>query len=168
MRKIIIIGSGGSGKSTLARKLSKILNIKVYHLDMLLWKPNWIGVSREEQIRIQNEILKNDEWIIDGNYSRTIDLRINAADTIIFLDLPRIICLFRVFKRYFKYLHKSRPDMVEGNKERINFDFLKWIWNYPKVIKPIIMNKLKDASNDKKILIMKSPKDIKRLLKSLP
>lgn len=168
MRKIIIIGSGGSGKSTLARKLSKILNIKVYHLDMLLWKPNWIGVSREEQIRIQNEILKNDEWIIDGNYSRTIDLRINAADTIIFLDLPRIICLFRVFKRYFKYRNKSRPDMVEGNKERINFDFLKWIWNYPKVIKPIIMNKLKDASNDKKILIMKSPKDIKRLLKSLP
>lgn len=65
-KKIILIGSGGSGKSTLARQLGNKLNIKVHHLDALFWKPNWEGVPREEQIAVQNNLIKDEKWIIDG------------------------------------------------------------------------------------------------------
>src|SRR5690242_17455985 len=95
MKKIILIGSGGSGKSTLARQLGNKLNIKVHHLDALFWKPNWEGVPREEQIAVQNNLIKDEKWIIDGNYGGTMDIRLNAADTIIFLDIHRTICIYR-------------------------------------------------------------------------
>lgn len=87
----MLIGSGGSGKSTLARQLGNILNIQVYHLDAIFWKPNWEGVSKEEQISIQTDLVKKDEWLIDGNYGGTLDIRMDAADTIIFLDINRTI-----------------------------------------------------------------------------
>ena len=74
MKKIILIGSGGAGKSTLAKHLGEKLGIKVFHLDALLWKPNWVGVPREEQIQVQNELVKNEQWIIDGNYGATMDI----------------------------------------------------------------------------------------------
>lgn len=111
MKKIILIGSGGSGKSTLARQLGNKLNIKVHHLDTLFWKPNWEGVPKEEQRTVQNELVKGEKWIIDGNYGGTMDIRINAADTIIFLDIHRTICVYRAFKRIVQYRNKTRPDM---------------------------------------------------------
>ncbi|QFK70566.1 DNA topology modulation protein [Pradoshia sp. D12] len=132
MKKIMLIGSGGSGKSTLARQLGEKLNINVYHLDSLFWKPKWVGVPKEEQIQVQYELVTKEYWIIDGNYSSTMDIRINAADTIIFLDIPRTICIYRAFKRMFQYQNKTRPDMGEGCEERFSFEFLKWIWEYPK------------------------------------
>jgi adenylate kinase family enzyme len=87
MKKIILIGSGGSGKSTLARKLGDKLEIDVYHLDALFWKPNWEGAPKDEQRKVQNDLVKKEEWIIDGNYGGTMDIRLNAADTVIFLDI---------------------------------------------------------------------------------
>lgn len=129
MKKIILIGSGGSGKSTLARQLGEKLKIKVYHLDALFWKPNWIGAPKDEQRKVQNDLVKEEEWIIDGNYGGTMDIRLNAADTIIFLDFPRIICVFRAFKRMVQYRNKIRPDMGEGCEERFSVEFFKWIWN---------------------------------------
>jgi len=113
MKRIILIGSGGSGKSTLARQLGAKLKLKVYHLDALFWKPNWVGVPKNEQRKIQNELVKNETWIIDGNYGGTMDIRLNAADTIIFLDVHRTICVYRVFKRMLQYRNKTRPDMGE-------------------------------------------------------
>lgn len=116
MKKIALIGSGGSGKSTLARKLGKKLNIEVYHLDALLWKPNWTPTSKEEQRNIQNELVKKDQWIIDGNYSGTMDIRLNAADAIILVDISRVRCVYRVLKRMIQYRGKSRPDMARRSQ----------------------------------------------------
>src|SRR5699024_1821495 len=103
MKKIILIGSGGAGKSTLARQLGAALQIEVIHLDALFWKPNWTPVQREKQVEIQKELVNKEEWIIDGNYGGTIDIRLQAADTIIFLDIPRTICVYRAFKRMIQY-----------------------------------------------------------------
>ncbi len=85
MKKIVLIGSGGAGKSTLARQLGEVLKINVYHLDALFWKPNWVGVPKDDQRNIQNKLVEKEEWIIDGNYGGTMEIRLNAADTIIFL-----------------------------------------------------------------------------------
>lgn len=167
MKKIILIGSGGAGKSTLSNELSKKLNIPVYHLDYFLWRPNWQGVPREEQIIIQNELISKDEWIIDGNYGGTLDIRLNAADTIIFLDIHRIICVYRVLKRMLKYRNKQRPDMAEGCEERLDFGFLKWIWNYPNTKRQETINKLNHLMNDKNIIVLKSLKEIKHFIENV-
>lgn len=163
----MLIGSGGSGKSTLARQLGNILNIQVYHLDAIFWKPNWEGVSKEEQISIQTDLVKKDEWLIDGNYGGTLDIRMDAADTIIFLDINRTICTIRTLKRMLKYRNKTRPDMGEGCEEKFDFDFLRWIWNYPKMKRPDILRKLHDLPENKQIIILKSKKDVQTFLEYL-
>ncbi|MCP1495110.1 adenylate kinase family enzyme [Peribacillus frigoritolerans] len=167
MKKIAIIGSGGSGKSTLARKLGEKLKSDVYHLDSLFWKPNWVGVPKEEQRKVQNKLVKKEEWIFDGNYGGTMDIRFNAADTIIFLDIPRIICVYRAFKRILQYHNGTRPDMGEGCEERFSFEFFKWIGEYPRTKRPEILEKLDQHSKDKEIIILNSPKEIKHFLEKV-
>ncbi|MBJ7947726.1 MULTISPECIES: DNA topology modulation protein [Bacillus cereus group] len=165
MKKIILIGSGGSGKSTLAKQLGNKLNIKVHHLDALFWKANWEGVPREEQRKVQKNLIKEEKWIIDGNYGGTMDLRLNAADTIIFLDIHRTICVYRAFKRIVQYRNKTRPDMGAGCEERLDLQFFKWIWEYPNKKKPTILKRLDQLSKGKEVIILKSPNEVKRFLK---
>lgn len=167
MKKIIVIGSGGSGKSTLARSLGEKLNIQVYHLDALFWKPNWVGVPKDEQRKVQNELVRKQQWIIDGNYGGTMDIRIKAADTIIFLDIHRIICVYRAFKRMIQYRNRTRPDMAEGCEERLDFQFLKWIWDYPKTKKPDILKSLEELSTEKNIIVLKTPYGVKQFIDNI-
>lgn len=167
MKKIAIIGSGGSGKSTLARKLGELLKIEVFHLDALFWNPGWVGTSKQEQQLVQNELVGQESWIVDGNYSGTIDIRLNKADTIIFLDISRTICVYRVIKRWIQYRNKTRPDMGEGCEERVSIEFLKWVWEYPKSKKPLILKKLASFANEKEIVILHSPTEVEQFLNKL-
>ncbi|MGJ9385486.1 DNA topology modulation protein [Salipaludibacillus sp. CF4.18] len=148
----------------MARQLGGKLKIKVYHLDALFWKPNWVGVPKDEQRKVQNELVRNEDWLIDGNYGGTIDIRLNAADTIILLDIHRTLCIYRAFKRMMQYRNKTRPDMGEGCEERFDLNFLKWIWNYPKTKRPEILKRLEQLSKDKQIIILKSPKEVQKFL----
>lgn len=167
MNKIILIGSGGSGKSTLAKQLGNKLNIKVHHLDALFWKPNWEGVSKEEQRTVQNELVKEEHWIIDGNYGGTMDIRLKAADTIIFLDIHRTICVYRAFKRVIQYRNKTRPDVGAGCEERFDLPFFKWIWNYPKTKRPTILKGLGQLPKEKKVIVLKSPNEVREFLEHI-
>ncbi|MCD8879246.1 AAA family ATPase [Staphylococcus kloosii] len=165
MQKIIVIGSSGSGKSTFSRKLSRVMNIPVYHLDALFWKPNWHMRNLPEKIDIQDAILKQEKWVIDGNYTDILDDRLKFADTVIFLDLPRIICYYKVFTRLFKNLGKTRIDMGIGFKERITFTFLTYIWKYPKYKKTFLLNKLFKLNDDKSVYHLNKLKDINAFIK---
>lgn len=167
MKKIALIGSGGSGKSTLAGKLGEKLDIKVYHLDALLWQPNWQPTSKEEQRRVQKDLVEKNEWIIDGNYNGTMDIRLNAADLILFLDFSRVLCTYRVLKRTVQYRHLSRPDMAEGVKERFSLEFIKWVWNYPKTNRLIVIEKLGKLPEEKKVIVLKSPRQAQNFLKNM-
>ncbi|PYZ96512.1 topology modulation protein [Alteribacter lacisalsi] len=164
MRKIAIIGSGGAGKSTFARTLGEKINIDVHHLDTLFWKPGWVGVPKEKQREVQNELVQEDEWIIDGNYSSTMDIRLQAADTVIFLDLPRTTCALRVLKRSVLYRKRPRPDMADGCVERVSPHFLKWVWQYPRTRRPRILEKLETLKSNKQIIVLSSPKEIREFL----
>jgi len=101
---------------------------------------------------VKAELVKKEEWIIDGNFNATMDIRLNVADTIIYVDISRVICIYRVLKRMIQYRGKSRLDMAAGVNERFDIDFLKWVWDYPKTKKPLILEKLEQLPNDKKIL----------------
>ncbi|KAB2334428.1 DNA topology modulation protein [Cytobacillus depressus] len=167
MKKVVLIGSGGSGKSKLARQLGEKLKLNVYHLDALFWKPNWVGVPKDKQRKVQNDLVKKEEWIIDGNYGGTMEIRLNAADTIIFLDIHRTICVYRAFKRMLQYRNKTRPDMGEGCSERLDLAFLKWIWDYPKTKRPEILKRLQQLSEDKQVIILKSPTEVQQFLEKV-
>ncbi|MCA1031458.1 DNA topology modulation protein [Bacillus timonensis] len=167
MKKVVIIGSGGAGKSTLARKLGEKLQLDVHHMDRLFWKPGWVLATRDEQIALQKELTENEAWVFDGNYSGTLQIRLQAADTIIFLDFPRLLCLYRVLKRRWMYHNKTRPDMAEDCPEKLDLQFLKWVWSYPSAKKPGIMEELKKLPSDKKVYILKSPKEVEQFLHTI-
>lgn len=128
MNRIMVIGVGaGVGKSTFAHRLGELTGIEVTHLDRLYWHPNWVEAPLEEFRAAQEQIVQNERWIIEGNYSRTFDIREPSADTIIYLELPLLVCLYRVLKRRVLYHGKTRDDIGEGCEEKIDWAFLKYI-----------------------------------------
>lgn len=167
MKKILVIGSSGSGKSTFARKLGDLLKIKVIHLDSHFWHPGWIETPKDEWPGVVERLLERDTWIMDGNYSGTLEKRILACDTIIFLDLPRTICLARVLKRRIAYCNRSRPDLAEGCPERLDWEFLKWVWGYPKRTRPGTIELLEKFSESKEVIWLRSQSVLDRFLKNV-
>ena len=138
-KKILVVGPGGAGKSTFSKSLSQVLNIPVYHLDKIYWLPNWEHISREELIEKVHKITSTDEWIIDGNYSGSLDERVPVAEVIIFLDFNILMCVNSAIKRALKSRKKQRDDLTEGCLEKIDknfFDFLNWIWVFRKKNRP--------------------------------
>jgi adenylate kinase family enzyme len=131
-KKIMVIGSPGSGKSTFSKKLAEKTGIPLIHLDKEYWNYGWIETPREEWIKKQKKLLDAEEWIIDGNYGSTINLRAEKADTIICFKLSRYICIMRYLKRVITNINKIRTDMTEGCYEKIDFEFMKYIWNFSK------------------------------------
>lgn len=167
MKKIVIIGSGGAGKSTLAIQLGEILNIPVLHLDKLYWQAGWIEPSSDDWERRVEELLKAESWVMDGNFGGTMEMRLAACDTAIFMDFPRMICLYRVIKRRLKYRNTNRPDMTEGCNEKIDLEFLDWVWNYRKIKKPKVEKILQKFESEKTIIRLKSPKEVEEFISSV-
>jgi adenylate kinase family enzyme len=167
MKKFLIIGSGGAGKSTLSRQFGNILNLEVIHLDSLYWHPGWVETPKPEWRQIVQELIERESWIMDGNYGGTMDIRLLAADTIIFFDFPGFLCLWRVIKRGWQYAGKTRPDMGLDCPERLDWEFLKWVWTYPRDRRPAILEKLNQLATDKKVIILRSPSQVKQLLQNI-
>ena len=123
MERILIIGNAGSGKTTFAKQLASKLNLPVIHLDNIYWHGNWEHLTRDAFDAALQEQLNKPRWIIDGNFNRTIPHRLQYCDTVIFFDLPTIICLWGITRRIFANYGKTREDM--GGNCREFFDAQK-------------------------------------------
>ena len=167
MQKIIVIGSSGAGKSTFATRLHEVTGIELIHLDQIHWRPNWVEPPKDEWREIVADVIKRKSWIMDGNYSGTMEMRITACDTVIFLDLPRIVCVWRILKRVLKHRKTTRPDMAEGCCEKFDFVFLKWVWDYPNRSKPKVEAFLNEYRNEKNVFRLKSTQDIEDFFMNL-
>ena len=166
MERVIIIGCGGAGKSTLARKLGEKTGLPVVHLDKLFWKPGWVESTKEEiDQKIQEEIAKP-RWIMDGNFNRTMQQRIERCDTVIYLDFSRAACLFGVAKRILTTYGTVRPDMGEGCTERFDLEFLRWVWNFNKNKRQRYYDLL-NTLEDKQVYILKSRREVNAFLSKL-
>ena len=164
MRKILVIGSGGSGKSTFAARLGARLNLEVLHLDKFYWQPGWVEPPKAEWSKTVEDLIKRDGWIMDGNYSGTLGVRLAAADTVIWLDMPRVLCLWRILKRRAKYRNIVRPDMGAGCPEQFSLEFARWVWNYPRRSRPKVLALLKEHGAGKKIVRLRSHSEVEKFL----
>ena len=168
MKRIAIIGPGGAGKSTLARQIGVKTGLPVIHLDAHYWHEGWVEPPKDVWEQTVRGLAGGEAWVMDGNYGGTMELRLAAADTIIFLDLPRRVCLPRVVRRQIRYRNRTRPDMAPGCPERLTWFFLKYIWNYRCDRQPGILAKLAQYAEGRRIIHLQSPAQVRRFLETLP
>lgn len=166
MKRVIIIGCGGAGKSTLAQKLGEKTGLPVVHLDKLYWKPGWVKRTPEEFDPIVLSEIEKEEWIMDGNFNRTISLRLRRCDTVVYMDFNRVTCLLGVLKRVLTTYGKVRPDMGAGCPERIDLDFLQWVWNFNKNKREKYHALLAEATHAR-VIILKNRRGVRRFLNEL-
>ena len=159
MKKVIIIGCPGSGKTTFAEKLQRVTNLPLYYLDAIWHKPDRTHISREEYDKKLSEIFQTEEWIIDGNYSRTIEERIQNSDTIFLFDLLTEVCLQGATER----LGKERYDVPWIDTE-LDPKLQHEIVEFPDKVLPRIYELLEKYSDGKKVIIFKSREEIDEYL----
>ena len=164
MRRVLVIGSGGAGKSTFSRRLGERLGLEVIHLDAAHWRPDWVETPKDEWRHKVEELCRRGSWVMDGNYSGTLDVRLAACDTVIFLDMPRAVCTWRVLKRSLMYRDAPRPDMAAGCRERLDLKFLHWVWTYPTRRRPTILARLDEIAAHKNVIRLRSDAEAERFL----
>ena len=166
-KKIAIIGNAGSGKTTVALALHEKLQLPQYHLDQYYWLPHWERPALEEFIEKHRELCTQEQWILDGSYMATLPERIDNADVIIYLDIPRYLCIWRVFKRSLLNHGKSTPDTPAGCKQylfsRKFISFLGWVWSYNKRYRVDIINMLRAVEHEKTVIVVASNKKLQEL-----
>ena len=162
MFKIIVIGCPGSGKSTFSKELNKIYNLPLYHLDLIWNKPDKTTITREEFDQELARIFTEEEWIIDGNYQRTLETRIKEANTIFLLDYSTEVCLNYATMR----VGVRREDMP-WVEEKLNEEFKQKIIDFSKDKLPEIYKLLEKYKNNKNIIIFKTREESAKYLKNL-
>ncbi len=162
MNKVIVIGSPGAGKSTFSRRLEKITGIPLIHLDNIWHMPDKTHITREEFDLFLENTFKQDRWIMDGDYSRTLKIRFENADTVFFLDYPKELCLEGIRQR----LGKKRDDMpwVES---RLDGELIAIVESYPDKNRKFVCELIENHKNDKFIYIFRAREEADKYLNRL-
>jgi adenylate kinase family enzyme len=159
MKRVVVIGSGGSGKSIFSKDLGRLTGLPVIHLDREYWRAGWKETPKDEWAVKVESLIAAERWILDGNFGGTREMRMQAADTIIFLDLPTRVCLYRILKRTIKYYGRSRPDMTEGCDERFDLEFIGWVWNYKHRSRKRLLDEL-ELLEGKRVIILRDQRQV--------
>jgi len=167
MQRVLVIGSGGAGKSAFACRLAEKTGLPLVHLDQLYWRPGWTEPSPDAWEALVRRRVAEPRWIMDGNYGGTLEQRLAACDTAIFLDLPRSVCVWRVIQRRIWFHGRSRPDMTAGCPEQLSLKYLWWILTYPERRRPGIIRRLKRLRQNQRALILLSTGEVERFVASL-
>ena len=162
MQRVAVIGCGGSGKSTFADALGRALGVDVLHLDALYWQPGWVATAREPWRRVQQQLVAGDRWIIDGNYAATLDIRLARADTVVFFDVPRRDCVRGVLRRWAH--HHGEPLQARGCPERWSWEFLLWVYRYPRHSRPRVLAAIARHAQHAKVIVIHSRQEAAAVL----
>lgn len=159
-QKVIVIGSPGAGKSTFSRKLRDVTGLPLYYLDMLWHKPDKTTISKQEFDIKLKDILIRDKWIIDGNYNRTIEMRLKYCDAVFLMDFPVDTCIFGAESR----VGKQREDMPWCETE-LDSEFKQFIIDFPKEKLPRIYELIEKNREDKIVVVFKSREESEEYLR---
>ena len=168
MRRVMIVGGPGSGKSTLARAIGARTGLPVFHMDRIHYRPNWVERSREEKDRLTREVHGRDAWIFEGGHSRTYAERIERADTLIWLDIPVALRLWRILRRWVHYHGRTRPDLPPGCTERVSLEFVAFILRTRRSARAKQEALWRDPPDHVRAYRLRSRRDVRRFLDGLP
>ncbi len=169
MKKVVVLGASGTGKTTVCKILGEKLNLKILHLDSVYWKKNWDHISKSEFDKYMKKfLLEHRSWAIDGNYSNNLhfDYRLEACDTIVYLDFGIQVALHGIHERAKRYKHISRADMAEGCIEGVDQEFLQYVAFYRKK-NMLIKAYIKKHENKKRVLIFQSREELNSWVNTL-
>jgi adenylate kinase family enzyme len=166
MQRVLVIGPGGAGKSVFAARLAERTGLPLVHLDREYWQPGWIATAPEAWHARVAALVAEPAWILDGNYGGTLEVRIAACDTLVFLDLPAWRCAWRVLRR--RGSHRggaSRDSVAPGCPERLDAAFLWWVLSYRRQRRPRVLQRLDGArAAGKRVDILASPREVEAFL----
>ena len=163
MKRVLVIGCPGSGKTTLAKALAEKTELPLIHLDKIQWTGNWECLRGEDFDRILTEKMQAPCWIIDGNYNRTIPMRLSHCDTVIYLDYPTCVSLFGALKRVISNYGKVRDDMGGNCREKFDPTFFWFILTFNLKNRKRYY-KLLNGTEGKNIVILRSRKEANEFL----
>lgn len=164
--RIAIMGCGGSGKSHLAREIGTRLGITPVHLDARYYDQDWKPLDQEAFAAVQRDLVAASRWIIDGNYASTLPIRLQAADTVIFLDLPGWTCLLGILQRQLR--NGGGQHQAKGEYNRITWNFVRYIMSYRKTMAPRVRSLIGDHAGDARVVILRSRRAARRYLATVP
>lgn len=169
MQRILVIGCSGAGKSTLAREMGPRLGLPVIHLDKEYWQPGWVEPEAEDWRARVESLVARDAWVMDGNYSGTLAIRLPRADAVVWLDMPRYIYFPRVLLRVVRGYGRVRPDLPPGCPEQLDLSFLfKWVWTYPTRSRPKTLAMLEGVRGRMPVIVLRTPRQVRAFVDSLP
>jgi adenylate kinase family enzyme len=168
-KRILIFGPSGAGKSTLARRVGARLGLPVVHLDAINWNPGWVQTERERFRERVAEAASRETWVMDGNYTTHLDLRLPRAEAVIWLDLPRHVYFPRAVWRTIRNYGRARDDIGPGCPERFDLAFFRdWVWTYPVHSRARHAELLANLPAGIRGIILRSPGEVAEFTRNLP
>ncbi|RAL98856.1 AAA family ATPase [Agrobacterium sp. MS2] len=164
-QRIMVVGCSGGGKSTLSQKLSAAFGLRYISMDReIFWLPGWQARPREEQRQRIAAIITEERWLMDGSNPSSFDMRLPRSHIVVWVRMPRWLCLWGAVSRAIKGYGKARPEMAEGCGERIDKEFLRYIWNFEQRTAPVLERNFDLYGPDVPVWQLKSRKQLRRLL----
>lgn len=163
--RILVIGCSGGGKTTLSRRLGAQLELRHISMDRdFYWLPGWVKRPKAEEREMIAAAVAEERWLMDGTGASTFDLRMPRTDMVLWVRLPRWRCLLGVTTRWLRWRGRARPEMAPGCPERLDGEFLTYIWNFERRWAPLILAGIERYKPDVPVLQLKSHREMRRLL----
>ena len=164
-RRILVVGCSGGGKSTLSLEIAKRFGLPYISLDRdVFWLPGWVARDRGEQRNIIAGRILEEHWIMDGTNPSSFDIRLPRTDFVIWVRMPRLLCIWGAISRWAKWIGRTRPEMAPGCFEKLDLEFLRFIWTFEEKFSPRVAAGIAEHGPDVPVLQLKSRRQMRELL----